>query len=202
MSSDLARRASPLDGFFDEFAADRADGSAVVITERPGLGYLNIRCGPGDAGLAGAALPFPLPTEPNATAEASGTAALWLGPDEWLVVTAPDAQLELAASLGRALSGAHSAVTDVSGGLTTIAVSGPASREVLARGCTLDLHPASFGAGDCAQTLIAKAGAVVRPVGDPAAYDLIVRSSFAEYLARWLLDAAAGCGGGAVRQPE
>ena len=76
MSSDPARRASPLDGFFDEFAAGSGEGAAVAITERPGLGYLNVRCGPEDAGLAGAALPFPLPTEPNTSAEARGAAAL------------------------------------------------------------------------------------------------------------------------------
>ena len=202
MSSDGPRRASPLDRFFAEMSGGPPeDGAAVTISERPALGYLNLRCGPDGAARAAAALGLELPAQPNTTACGGGISALWLGPDEWLVVTPPAAQGPLAASLSGALAGEHAAVNDVSGGLTTIVVSGPAASDVLARGCPMDLHPSAFWAGTCAQTLVAKAGATIRPVGEPREWELIVRSSFAEYLALWLRDAAAACGGGAVRRP-
>ena len=202
MSSDGPRRASPLDRFFVEISGGPgADGAAATISERPALGYLNLRCGPDGAARASAALGLKLPAQPNTTACGGEISALWLGPDEWLVITPPGAQGPLAASLAEALAGEHAAVNDVSGGLTTIVVSGPEARAVLARGCTLDLHPSAFGAGACAQTLVAKAGATVRPVGEPAEWELIVRSSFAEYLALWLRDAAGGCGAAAVHPP-
>ena len=74
-------------------------------------------------------------------------------------------------------------------------MSGPSARDVLAKGCPLDLHPAVFGPGDCAQTLLAKANVTLRCVDDSPRFELIVRRSFAEYAALWLHDAAMeyGC---------
>ena len=198
MSTDGARRQSPLTGFFAASAGGPADGAGVVISERPFLGHLNLRGDPADAGFTSAAqtvLGLALPTEPNTTAEAGGLLALWLGPDEWLVVTPPDAQTSLAASLEAALDGRHVSVTDVTGGQTVIALSGPSARDVLAKGCPLDLHPLVFQPGDCAQTLLGKANVTLRCVDDTPAYELIVRRSFADYAALWLHDAALeyGC---------
>jgi sarcosine oxidase subunit gamma len=82
------------------------------------------------------------------------------------------------------------ALVDVSGQRTILEISGPKAREVLAKGCRLDLHPRVFGAGQCAQTTYAKAPVVLVPrAGD--GYWLLVRASFAEYLAEFLIDAVA-----------
>jgi sarcosine oxidase subunit gamma len=61
---------------------------------------------------------------------------------------------------------------------------------LLAHGCALDLRPRVFGPGRCAQTLLARAG-VVLMARDGDEFLVFVRSSFAGYLAAWLLDAAA-----------
>ena len=198
MSTDGTGRQSPLSAFFATAAGDPADGAAVVITERPFLGHLNLRGDPGDGRFTGAAagvLGFALPTKPNTTVGEGGLLALWLGPDEWLVVTPPDVQARLADSLEAALQGVHASVTDVTGGQTVITLSGPSARDVLAKGCPLDLHPSVFGPGDCAQTLLAKANVTMRCVDDSPSFELIVRRSFAEYAALWLHDAALeyGC---------
>ena len=96
MSTDGTGRQSPLSAFFATAKqATRRTGPAVVISERPFLGHLNLRGDPGDGGFTSAAanvLGFRLPTAPNTTAGKGGLLALWLGPDEWLVVTPPDAQ--------------------------------------------------------------------------------------------------------------
>ena len=74
---------------------------------------------------------------------------------------------------------------------TTIAVGGPAARGVLAHGCALDLDPRAYGVDaptQCAQTMLARAQ-VVLVAGGGSEVEVLVRSSFAIYLADWLLDA-------------
>ena len=172
-----------------------------MISELPFLGHVNLRGDPGDGGFTSAAagvLGFGLPTEPDTTGGKGGLLALWLGPDEWLVVTPPDAQTSLAQSLATALDGIHASVTDVTGGQTVITLSGPKARDVLAKGCPLDLHPSVFRPGDCAQTLLAKANVTIRCVDDAPSFELIVRRSFADYAALWLHDAALEYGAAVV----
>ena len=79
-------------------------------------------------------------------------------------------------------------------GLVVVRLHGLGARELLARGCTLDLHPRAFPPWRCAQTLCAKADVIIQAVDagdDEAAFDLIVRRSFADYLWRWLADASS-----------
>ena len=62
---------------------------------------------------------------------------------------------------------------------------------MLAKGCALDLHPRAFVEGTAAQTMLGQAGVILLAVnGTGADYRILVRSSFARYLADWLLDAA------------
>jgi sarcosine oxidase, subunit gamma len=62
---------------------------------------------------------------------------------------------------------------------------------VLARGCAIDLHPRAFGRGSSAQTTLGQAGVVLLALGDDGQdFAVLVRSSFAGYLATWLLDAS------------
>ena len=194
MSTDGTGRQSPLSRFFRTAGAcSRADDASVVISERPFLGHLNLRGDPEDMGFTSAAeavLGLALPMEPNAVAVNGALLALWLGPDEWLVVTPPIAQIRLSESLEAALRGKHAAVTDLTGGQTVITLSGPRVCDVLAKGCPLDLHPSVFKPGHCAQTLVAKANVTIRCVDDSPSFELVVRRSFAEYTALWLHDAA------------
>ena len=194
MSTDAAGRQSPLSRFFDAVSTvGPAEDAAVVISEWPFLGHLNLRGDSADTGFtdaAGAVLGLALPTEPNTVAAGGEIVALWLGPDEWLVVTPPGTQAWLSESLEAVLEGMHVAVTDVTGGQTVITLSGPRARDVLSKGCPLDLHPSVFKPGHCAQTLVAKANVTIRCVDDLPSFELIVRRSFAEYTALWLHDAA------------
>jgi sarcosine oxidase subunit gamma len=134
------------------------------------------------------------PGEPNTVAGppdlAEGPRMLWLGPDEWLVVAAGASETDLAAALASATEGQHAAVVDVSDGRAVIAISGRDARDLLAKGCPLDLHPTSFAPGRCAQTLIAHAHVIVHRVDDGSRYEVYVHGSFADYLWRWLEDAA------------
>jgi sarcosine oxidase, subunit gamma len=131
-----------------------------------------------------------LPTEPNTVAGDASRAALWLGPDEWLVVGPPGSEMEFEAEF-RATG---ATVVDVSANRTTLELRGPRFRELLEFGCPIDLHPRVFGPGRCAQTLLARANVLIWYVADDPdpLYRLLVRPSFAAYVAAWLADAADG----------
>ncbi len=78
---------------------------------------------------------------------------------------------------------------DLSANRTTLELSGPGARTVLEKGCALDLHPRAFAPGRCAQTLLSKVAVVLDQLDAQPCYRLLVRGSFAQYLADWLLDA-------------
>ena len=190
--SETVRPVSPLAHLFAESPPSTGADGGVTLTERPFMVHLDLRSDPSDRAFldaAGGALGAALPLEPNTVARGPETAALWLGPDEWLILAPPDGG-GLESTIESALEGRRHAVVDVSGGQTVIGLSGGRARDVLAKGCTLDLHPRAFGPGRCAQTLVAKANATIWQTGDGPSYDLIVRRSFAEYLALWLVDAS------------
>jgi len=130
------------------------------------------------------------PPEPNTIASAAGTTICWLGPDEWLIVTAAGGQGAAEAALNSALDGLHASIVDTTDARTTIRIHGAHARDVLAKGCPMDLHPRSFGPGRCAQTLIAKADVLIHQLDDAPTYDIYVLCSFARYLWDWLVDAS------------
>ena len=166
------------------------DAAGVQLGEHAWLGYLNLRSQ--DESFAKAVkkvTKLELPDTPNTVSGNSEHTLCWLGPDEWLLIATPGEQDELADKLRAALNGQHFAVTDNSSGLTTITISGKKARTVLAKGCPLDLHPRIFSAGKCAQTVLAKTSVLLLPQFEDS-LRIIVRRSFADYLWRWLVDAA------------
>lgn len=196
--SPLARSAARL------AATTRISAGAVRLAELPFLAQVNIRLDAKGAAAdaVGLALGLPLPLEPNTVVRAGELTALWLGPDEWLVVGPPGTQRELEDRVrAAATDGEPVAVTDVSAQRTTLLVAGPRAHDLLAHGCALDLHPRSFLPGRCAQTTLARAQILLVARDTPGTgFWVLVRSSFAGYLTDWLLDAAAeyvrpACGG-------
>lgn len=176
---------------------ERASGDLILAELLP-PGQVNLRCDASDPRVAravGGVLQCLLPVNANTVQTAADLTVLWLGPDEWLILTAPGAEADLIASLRTALDGLHAAVTDVSGNRALLRLSGPNARETLQKGCTLDLHPRAFRPGQCAQTLLARAGIVLLQRDDAPTYDILPRRSFAEYVWAWLIDAMAEYGG-------
>lgn len=168
------------------------DGT-VHLQELPFRTQLNVRLDPkGPAyGEVSAAIGLDLPVEPGTSARTGDVVALWLGPDEWLVTGPPGSREGLTSRLRSALEGAHASLVDVSAQRTTLLVQGPSVRELLAQGCPVDLHPRALPEGRCVQTLLARAQVVLVAVGEtPPSLWVLVRASFATYVAEWLLDAA------------
>lgn len=191
--SEAARAESPLAG------VQAIRQQALTVEEVPFLGYLNLRGRPDDRAFLKAAADAcgtALPIEPNTVTGRNGVHALWLGPDEWLLVTGPEDQYPLLQALEASVDGLFAGVTDVSGYYTALTVSGDHARALLARSCPIDLHPRAFGPGRCAQSLLAKAGVILEQIDDTPGFRLIVRRSFAEYVWRWLMEAIRGLDAG------
>jgi len=190
-----AVRRGALAEYADRFAAmSAASGGGLSIRELPFVSQINLRADPNDVRLMQrleSSLGFALPAVPNTVASREERRAIWLGPDEWLLV-GPDSQraaLEQAARNG--LSGVSGSIVDVSANRTLLEIRGPKARKLLAHGFSIDLDVRSFGPGSCAQTLLAKAQVIIQRISEDPAFHLYIRSSFAPYVADWILDAAA-----------
>ncbi len=217
MSDGLQRRHA-LASFLDGNGAPEPDRTGAQLEVRPHYGYLNLRGDPNSEQFlqaVQATLGQPLPVIANTFTAAAHTqqelqrgrisnpspaespattpscAIYWLGPDEWLLSTELGREKDLAAQLGKNLAGQPHSLVDVTGSQLLMRLTGQRAREVLAKGCTLDLHPRAFKVGQCAQTTLARASMLIALVDDIPTFDLIVRRSFAEYAARWLRHSAA-----------
>ncbi|MEO8345633.1 MAG: sarcosine oxidase subunit gamma family protein [Betaproteobacteria bacterium] len=196
--SDGTLRESPLARFAAAARATSPVANAGIISaEKAFLGHINLRGRVDDPHFAHAVasvIGANVPEKPNTVRQGTDNTAYWLGPDEWLIITPGEQEAAVARDLRTALSGCIAAVTEVSGGQTVIALGGKSVRDLLAKGCPLDLHPRAFDVGRCAQSRLAKAPILIRQVDTIPSFEIIVRRSFASYLWCWLLDAAAEFG--------
>ncbi|MFT4066465.1 sarcosine oxidase subunit gamma [Paraburkholderia sp.] len=170
--------------------------AAFRLGERPFLELVNVRGDTRDAAFIRAVeqvIGCRPPEKANTSARGNGYDMLWLGPDEWLArsAAAHDAtrSAPLQTKLGAAFAGVFASAVDVGSGYTVLEISGTRTRDVLARGCPLDLHPRLFGEGQCAQSHYFKASMTLLPTGADS-FDIVVRRSFADYFVRIMLDAA------------
>ncbi len=181
------RRTHPLEAWSDAFAALP---DSVRVTVEPFVATVDVRLGAVDRDAA-RRLGVDLPTVPNTWVPTDAGRAIWLGPDEWLLTSTAEAPGELEARVRAAVVPLGGAATDVSAQRICLRLTGRHVRDVLARGCAIDLHPRVFGRGRSAQTRLGLAGVVLLTLGDAGEdFLVLVRSSFAGYLADWLLDAA------------
>ena len=181
-------RRSPLAHLADTMTSS-SDPAAVTLSETAYVGMVSLRADPSSPTMSRitAVLGAPLPMSVGDVTGAGDHQALWLGPDEWLVVTGTD-PVALADQLAAALGEDHGQALDVSANRTVLELHGPQARAVLEKGCPVDLHPRSFGPGRAVTTTLARVPVLLWQTGDDS-YRLLPRSSFAEYVALWVLDA-------------
>ncbi len=204
---DTYRLRSPLAHLgLDARARAEADisGTGVILSERPQSGLINIRGDASDKHFVAAvekSIKLSLPTTPNTVVgKPSATRLMWLGPDEWMVITRPGGAERALKALQKNLKIAdlHTSVTDTSEARTCIRVCGPRAREVIAKGCSIDLHPTAFEPGQCAQTVVSRVGVMLTQTAGAKTtqptYELYPLRSFATYLWTWLEDASAEYG--------
>jgi sarcosine oxidase subunit gamma len=164
----------------------------LQVTVDPFLTMTNLRFQPGPSATDAVTtvLDVPPPTQPNTWIRGNAGSIIWLGPGEWLVVSEVAAPETQEAELRAAVTPFGGAAVDVSGQRISLTLRGRHVRDVLAKGCALDLHHSVFRPGSCAQTTVGRAGVVLLASDDPGEFTVLVRQSFASYLADWLIDAA------------
>jgi heterotetrameric sarcosine oxidase gamma subunit len=165
-------------------AGDAAPG--VTLAERWPLAILQIDRLPGG------------PADRPAVAQVPGAPPLLqVGPQRWLLVDRRDQLESLTASLATSLDRAADAgfvVSDLSQARTVLRIAGGRARDVLAKGCALDLHSGVFPVGSCAATSVAGLAAVLVAVDDAPTYDLHVARTYGQYAWEWIIEAAAEYG--------
>ena len=134
-------------------SANAPECAAVTLALVPPLTRIIIRADREAAIAVGNMLGVGLPTVPCRSSGSSERAALWLGPDEWLVLA--DASANLPATH------AGGSIVDVSHRDTALSVSGPRAAWTINAFCALDLHPSAFPVGMCTRTVFGKAQIVL-----------------------------------------
>lgn len=204
--SNSVKLESPLHYFGGTFNKSSAPDSlfndqidcGLVISEAPLSAHLNLRGDVDDSSFCSAvatALNLSLPLVPGTFQRVGNTSIYWLGPSEWLVVEVGGDAAVIEATLRGSLKG-HISIVDVSGGQTCINLRGVGVGTVLKKSSIYDFESwdsAKPTSGRVVQTTFAKASAVISNRSD-GSYDLVIRRSFADYIAQWLLDAGGEFG--------
>ncbi len=123
------------------------------------------------------ALDISLPQTPKTSTTSGLRAALWLGPNEWLVIDQGESNLMEACA---SVTAAHSA-TDVSHRNVAMTVSGDGAEATLNAGCPQDLSLDAFPVGACSRTLFGKAEVVLLRVTEDT-FRVECWRSFADYV--------------------
>jgi sarcosine oxidase subunit gamma len=159
--------------------------SGISLLPAPFAERVSLRARPDAVGPLGRALGLELPVTPRASSSSNGLAALWLGPDEWLLIAKDGTGL--AARLSD-VEGLYSAV-DVSHRNTAVIVEGAKAANVINSGCPQDLSLAAFPVGACARTLLAKSEVILYRQGANK-FRVECWRSFSNYVWHYLVDAA------------
>jgi sarcosine oxidase subunit gamma len=154
---------------------------AAVLRPLSPQARLILRGRPDAIAAAGPAFTADLPQTPCRSVEAGARAALWLGPDEWLLLAPESDGPILAASLADALAGLPHALVDVSHRNAALEITGPQGAAILNAGCPLDLDLGAFPVGMCTRTVLAKAEIVLWRRGEER-FHIEVWRSFAPYV--------------------
>jgi sarcosine oxidase subunit gamma len=183
--AELTRR-HPLDSIEAELT--RRNDPAATITAEPFVAMVDVRLPTADSTPL---LGTNLPTTADSWVPTGTGRVIWLGPDEWLLTSTAHTPEELEGQIRDTVRPVGGAATDVSAQRIELRLTGSRVREVLAKGCSIDLHPRVFARGRAAQTTVGLAGVILLALSDAGDdFLVLVRSSFAGYLAEWLLDAA------------
>ena len=176
--SALAHRAEP-------------DNLSIAMREISERGMIDLRGLTSDKKFMAAAksvLGFDLPKAPRTSASWGDIKALWLAPDQWLILCIRSKTAALLGELVGALKNLHSLAVDVSDMRAIIRLEGEYVRETLMKGCSLDLIGDDYKPGTVRRMRFAEIAALLHVV-EANMIDLYVFRSYADYAWAFLLKA-------------
>lgn len=174
----VAERVHPL-------AGRQAAGRNVHIEPAEPAFRMSLRAPQKSIGALSKSLGLALPKSPKNSISNGQRAALWLGPDDWLIIDTGKSNPVDALSKTRVL---HSAV-DVSHRNTAITVTGSGAEALLSAGCPQDLDRKVFAVDACSRTVFGNAEVVLWRTGSNT-FRLECWRSFSTYIFDFLEEAA------------
>jgi sarcosine oxidase, subunit gamma len=166
-------------------------GPRFALAEAPPAARFILRGGEAVRVACGMVFGVEPPSWLGLTGEGAGRAALWLGPDEWLLIADSADVAAIGDVLESVLEGTTHSLVDVSHRQIGLIASGSAAARALNAGCPLDLDPHAFPVGMATRTLFDKAEIVLWRRAE-ATFHVEVWRSFAPWLAASLAEAARG----------
>ncbi|MDF3155228.1 sarcosine oxidase subunit gamma [Mesorhizobium sp. XAP10] len=155
--------------------------AAVKVEVLPPAERISLRAPEASAAALSKALGVTLPKKPKTSASKGGRIALWLGPDEWLVID--EAGNDPLADCAK-ISAPHSAV-GVSHRNIAISVTGTGAAATINAGCPQDLSLDAFPVGAASRTILGKTEIVLlRTAAD--AFRVECWRSFSDYVFTFL----------------
>ncbi|RRI07801.1 sarcosine oxidase subunit gamma family protein [Mesorhizobium tamadayense] len=158
----------------------------VKVEMLPPAERISLRAPQASLAALSKALGLTLPTKPKTSAAKGGRTALWLGPDEWLVID--EAGNDPLADCAK-VSALHSAV-GISHRNVAISVTGPAAAVTVNSGCPQDLSLGAFPVGTASRTILGKAEIVLLRSAEDT-FRVECWRSFSDYVFTLLSEAAS-----------
>ncbi|RWQ04106.1 sarcosine oxidase subunit gamma [Mesorhizobium sp.] len=159
--------------------------TGVTLAVLPPAQRISLRAPDASVAALSKALGVELPRKPKTSAAKAGRTALWLGPDEWLVIDEvgrdPLADCAEVAVLHSAVGISHRNVA--------ISVIGPAAAATINSGCPQDLSLDVFPVGAASRTILGKAEIVLLRTATDA-FRVECWRSFSDYVFTFLSEAA------------
>ncbi len=116
--------------------------------------------------------------------------SLWLGPDQWLLVSGSTTADSIVRNCKETLAGILHNAVDYSAGLVVLRIVGQNARQLLATGSGIDFRPEQFPIRTCCRTRLAQIAAVI-VAETPEQFDIYVDRSYGTYMNDWLTDASS-----------
>ncbi|MER9233298.1 sarcosine oxidase subunit gamma [Mesorhizobium sp. M0622] len=166
-------------------AGQSLSATGVTLAVLPPAERISLRAPDASIAALSKALGVALPQRPKTSAAKAGRTALWLGPDEWLVID--ESGKDPLADCAK-ISVPHSAV-GISHRNVAISVTGPAAAATINAGCPQDLSLDAFPVGAASRTILGKVEIVLlRTAAD--AFRVECWRSFSDYVFTFLSEAA------------
>lgn len=167
----------------------------VTFYERRELNIIQVAAWEEEADTTVNAIEKAVGIKPSRTAcsatQCDDTAAIWVGPDRWLIVEKESRDLN--ALISKTVSPEMAAITDQSHSRCVIRLSGKDVRNVLRKGCTLDMDSTHFKTSEARITSLFHMNGLIHCLSENN-FDIYVARSFGESFFEVITHAAAEYG--------
>lgn len=160
--------------------------SNVLIKPGEALTRISLRAAPDQISEINQILSLDLPDSPKTSISNGERTAMWLGPDEWLIVDSLNSDLH---ELPDNLAGILCSAVDISHRNTAIILSGKGATDVLNSGCPQNLSIEAFPVGACSRTILGKSEIILLRTANHS-FQVECWRSFADYVWKYLVDGA------------